>query len=291
MYGRWTKIGGEKTGDGEKEGSDEDNGPGCSRASGGGGDSGGEENVGDEAGCRVEGGEGACSSASSENDQERADSVDDDEDWHSDNDVPATGEVGDGWQSDNDAPATGEGGDQDGDESAERDGEGDEQRDEACAGGSPDRNRTDIFCTFFHPDAAPTLSRGLSLLSESSTEELLADADGLIADSEKASALPPSGSTSTRAATSSNRMSVDEGPGSGPNLPSGKKVTGSRGTRTPKRARVYREMSGEEVDALVSLTHRALQLDPAALSEIAEEASSQKGGEDDGLSAGERQHT
>ncbi|CBN79991.1 hypothetical protein Esi_0022_0079 [Ectocarpus siliculosus] len=56
-------------------------------------------------------------------------------------------------------------------------------------------------------------------------------------------------------------------------------VSRSSDTRSPKRPRVYPEVSGEEVDALVSLTQRALERDPSALSEIAKDASLQQGGD------------
>ncbi|CAM9469969.1 unnamed protein product [Ectocarpus fasciculatus] len=144
--------------------------------------------------------------------------------------------------------------------------------------------------------ALARMSRGQSLLSESSTEDILAEADHLIADaanqsfnSIRATTTPTkprprktratSKATSpTRAARSTSRDSPRGASSPKPTLTRMTSASRSSDTRSPKRPRVYPEVSGEEVDALVSLTHRALQRDPSALSEIAKDASLQQGG-------------
>ncbi|CAB1097770.1 unnamed protein product [Ectocarpus sp. CCAP 1310/34] len=145
--------------------------------------------------------------------------------------------------------------------------------------------------------ALARMSRGQSLLSESSTEDILAEADHLIADaanntfnSIRAMTTPTKPRAGKLRATSkatgpiqAARRKSKDSPRGTPSL----KLTLSRmtsasrssDTRSPKRPRVYPEVSGEEVDALVSLTHRALERDPSALSEIAKDASLQQGGD------------
>lgn len=307
VYGRWIKSDDEEeeekeVGDGTKGGAGEGKSLERTRASseGGSGGGGGEEHGRDEADIRVEGCEGAaCPSTSSEsadsarvappspeNARERADGVEDGEGRQSGTGVSDTGEGGEeNRQGDKEAFETREGGDQDGGASG-CSSEGDyEHLDEARAGGvPPKRSRTGSHASsqFFDPDCI-----GQSLRSESSTEELLAEADSLIADSKKASTTHRAAATTTTGTT----RSASAPPGR-PNNPFaiGKKTAGSSRTsgdaRRRTHPRVYWEVTGEEVDALVSLTQRALKLDPAALSEIAEDASLQRSDEDD-LLAGE----
>ncbi|CAM9274292.1 unnamed protein product [Ectocarpus sp. 4 AP-2014] len=144
--------------------------------------------------------------------------------------------------------------------------------------------------------ALARMTRGQSLLSESSTEDILAEADHLIADaanntfnSIRATTMPTTPRAGKPRATSkatgppqaARRKSKDSPRGiSSPKLILTRMTSASRSsdTRSPKRSRVYPEVSGEEVDALVSLTRRALERDPSALSEIAKDASLQQGG-------------
>eukprot|EP00903_Cladosiphon_okamuranus_P013579 g12648.t2 len=330
-YGRWIERGEEEEGDGEKRGADDGKSPERTRTKGGGGGGGdgsvgggggggGEEHGGDEASGRVEGCEDPCPSTCSEsadttrasspgpeNDRERGDDVADDDDDDNDDDdddgqqsvtgVRDADEVGEdgGRRGGKEAFESREADDQDRDASARGDGGDCEQSDEARAGVvPPKRTRTDSLASsqFFDLDCV-----GQSFRSESSTDEILAEADSLIADSKKASARPSRRSSrgSARRATATTTRTTknaDDAP-SKPNssiFAIGKKTaSSSRSSGDPrrrKRARVYREVTGEEVDALVNLTQRALKLDPAALSEIAEDASLQKVSEDD-LSAGE----
>ena len=143
-----------------------------------------------------------------------------------------------------------------------------------------------------------------SLLSASSSEELLAEVDNLIANRTFGTSRS-TGATKRTSATGANRSSrsraarrMKTNKSTGPRGSSGRSNLARdvsspgrpRDTRSPKRARVYREMTGEEIDALVSLTNRALDRDPAALSEIAEDASFQEGGEG-GMSIGDLAET
>ncbi|CAM9196824.1 unnamed protein product [Ectocarpus sp. 8 AP-2014] len=145
--------------------------------------------------------------------------------------------------------------------------------------------------------ALARMSRGQSLLSESSTEDILAEADHLIADaanntfnSIRAMTTPTKPRAGKPRATSkaisptqtARRKSKDSPRGTSSPKPTLTRMTSasrSSDTRSPKRPRVYPEVSGEEVDALVSLTQRALERDPSALSEIAKDASLQQGGD------------
>ncbi|CAN0324923.1 unnamed protein product [Ectocarpus sp. 12 AP-2014] len=145
--------------------------------------------------------------------------------------------------------------------------------------------------------ALARMSRGQSLLSESSTEDILAEADHLIADaanntfnSIRATTTPTKPRAGKLRATSkatgptqaARRKSKDSPRGTSSLTLTLTRVTSasrSSDTRSPKRPRVYPEVSGEEVDALVSLTQRALERDPSALSEIAKDASLQQGGD------------
>ncbi|CAM9568397.1 unnamed protein product [Ectocarpus sp. 6 AP-2014] len=145
--------------------------------------------------------------------------------------------------------------------------------------------------------ALARMSRGQSLLSESSTEDILAEADHLIADaanytfnSSRATTTPTKPRAGKTRATSkatgptqaARRKSKDSPRGTSSPKPTLTRMTSasrSSDARSPKRPRVYPEVSGEEVDALVSLTQRALERDPSALSEIAKDASLQQGGD------------
>lgn len=145
--------------------------------------------------------------------------------------------------------------------------------------------------------ALARMSRGQSLLSESSTEDILAEADHLIADAanntfnsirarttptKPRAGKPRATSKVTSPTQAARRKSKDSPRGTSSPKPTLTRMTSasrSSDTRSPKRPRVYPEVSGEEVDALVSLTQRALERDPSALSEIAKDASLQQGGD------------
>ncbi|CAN0115874.1 unnamed protein product [Scytosiphon promiscuus] len=181
------------------------------------------------------------------------------------------------------------------------------EKGDARSGSSGVKQRRDHSSVCEDARAADTeLPREISSSSESSTEDLLAEADSLIAADAKArktldtarttlarsskhrssslaSRLGSARATRPRSARGTSGKSRGTTSGkirsSQPRLPSassGGASGRSSDPRMPKRARVYREVSGEEVDALVSLTHRALQLEPAALDEIAKDASRQQ---------------
>lgn len=185
-------------------------------------------------------------------------------------------------------------------------------KDEGGGGTGDDRLRNPLLVSEDPGAAFLRLPRESSSLSESSTEDLLAEADSLIAAgirarkashttratlarSSKHRAISGSASRvssaratrtrSTRGASNGSSSGKNGGVASSSTRSSQARFTGTSGgsprgrssdPRMPKRARVYRKVSGEEVDALVSLTHRVLQLEPAALNEIAEDESLQR---------------